>query len=198
MSKKELILDVAESLFNQFGYTAVGVDRIRDEAAVSKTSMYRHFGSKTKLIEAVLERRHQRFESSLEAALASVSGSQNQLNALLDWHFAWFEQPDFKGCMFMHALAEFKESEDDIVMISRQHKVWLKSTIYKVVSGGEEVDASTLELRSESVMTFIEGLIVRSEFGELDASLESNSDSSHDSKIKAFRKALYSLATLTI
>jgi hypothetical protein len=150
------------------------------------------------LIEAVLERRHQRFESSLEAALASVSGSQNQLNALLDWHFAWFEQPDFKGCMFMHALAEFKESEDDIAMLSRQHKVWLNSTIYKVVSGGEEIDAATLELRSESVMTFIEGLIVRSEFGEVDASLESNSDSSHDSKKKAYRKALYSLATLTI
>ena len=85
MSKKDLILDVAESLFNQFGYTAVGVDMIRDEAAVSKTSMYRHFGSKTKLIEAVLERRHQRFESSLEAALSSTSGLQNQLDALLDW-----------------------------------------------------------------------------------------------------------------
>ncbi|MEZ9449642.1 TetR/AcrR family transcriptional regulator [Vibrio splendidus] len=190
MSKKDLILDVAESLFNQFGYTAVGVDMIRDEAAVSKTSMYRHFGSKTKLIEAVLERRHQRFESSLEAELSSTSGLQNQLDALLDWHLAWFEQPDFKGCMFMHALAEFKESEDDIAMLSRQHKAWLKSTIYKVVSGGEEVDVATLELRSESVMTFIEGLIVRSEFGELDASVHSNKE--------ACRKALYALAALDL
>jgi AcrR family transcriptional regulator len=198
MSKKDLILDVAESLFNQYGYTAVGVDMIRDEAVVSKTSMYRHFGSKTKLIEAVLERRHQRFESSLEAVLSSTSGIQNQLDALLDWHLAWFEQPDFKGCMFMHALAEFKESEDDIAMLSRQHKAWLKSTIYKVVSGGEEVDVATLELRSESVMTFIEGLIVRSEFGELDASLDSNSDLGADSKKKAYRKALHSLATLAI
>ncbi|MDH6016068.1 transcriptional regulator [Vibrio splendidus] len=190
MSKKDLILDVAESLFNQYGYTAVGVDMIRDEAAVSKTSMYRHFGSKTKLIEAVLERRHQRFESSLEAALSSTSGIQNQLDALLDWHLAWFEQPDFKGCMFMHALAEFKESEDDIAMLSRQHKAWLKSTIYKAVSGGEEVDVATLELRSESVMTFIEGLIVRSEFGELDASVHSNKE--------ACRKTLYALAALDL
>ncbi len=190
MSKKDLILDVAESLFNQYGYTAVGVDMIRDEAAVSKTSMYRHFGSKTKLIEAVLERRHQRFESSLEAELSSTSGLQNQLDALLDWHLAWFEQPDFKGCMFMHALAEFKESEDDITMLSRQHKVWLKNTIHNVVSGGEEVDAATLELRSESVMTFIEGLIVRSEFGELDASVHSNKE--------ACRKALYALAALDL
>ncbi|MEZ8722668.1 TetR/AcrR family transcriptional regulator [Vibrio pomeroyi] len=192
MSKKELILDVAESLFNQFGYTAVGVDMIRDEAAVSKTSMYRHFGSKIKLIEAVLERRHQRFESSLEAALASTSGLQNQLGALLDWHLAWFEQPDFKGCMFMHALAEFKESEDDIAMLSHKHKVWLKNTIHNVVSGGEEADAATLERRTESVMTFIEGLIVRSEFGEFD----STSDSNHDAKKKAYRQALNVLATL--
>ncbi|NVN80241.1 MULTISPECIES: TetR/AcrR family transcriptional regulator [unclassified Vibrio] len=192
MSKKELILDVAESLFNQFGYTAVGVDMIRDEAAVSKTSMYRHFGSKTKLIEAVLERRHQRFESSLEAALASTSGLQGQLDALLDWHFSWFEQPDFKGCMFMHALAEFKESEDDIAMLSHKHKVWLKNTIHNVVCGGEEADAATLERRTESVMTFIEGLIVRSEFGEFDSA----SDSNHDAKKKAYQQALNVLATL--
>ncbi|MCG9543672.1 TetR/AcrR family transcriptional regulator [Vibrio sp. Isolate33] len=192
MSKKELILDVAESLFNQFGYTAVGVDMIRDEAAVSKTSMYRHFGSKTKLIEAVLERRHQRFESSLEAALVSTCGLHNQLNALLDWHFAWFEQPDFKGCMFMHALAEFKESEDDIAMLSHKHKVWLKNTIHNVVSGGEAADAATLERRTESIMTFIEGLIVRSEFGEFD----STSDSNHDAKKKAYQQALNVLATL--
>ena len=192
MSKKELILDVAESLFNQFGYTAVGVDMIRDEAAVSKTSMYRHFGSKTKLIEAVLERRHQRFESSLEEALASNSGLQNQLDALLDWHFAWFDQPDFKGCMFMHALAEFKESEDDIATLSHKHKVWLKNTIHNVVSDGEEADAAMLERRTESVMTFIEGLIVRSEFGEFD----STSDSNHGAKKKAYRQALNVLATL--
>ncbi|RPF23997.1 TetR/AcrR family transcriptional regulator [Vibrio crassostreae] len=190
MSKKELILDVAESLFNQFGYTAVGVDMIRDEAAVSKTSMYRHFGSKTKLIEAVLERRHQRFESSLEAALASTSGLHNQLNALLDWHFSWFEQPDFKGCMFMHALAEFKESEDDIASLSQKHKVWLKNTIHNVITGGEAADVATLERRTESVMTFIEGLIVRSEFGSIDLSLDSNKE--------AYRKALHSLATLAI
>lgn len=88
----------------------------------------------------------------------------------------------------MHALAEFKESEDDIAMLSRQHKVWLKNTIHNVVSGGEEVDAATLELRSESVMTFIEGLIVRSEFGELDASLHL--------KKEACRKSLHALAAL--
>ncbi|KAB0465719.1 TetR/AcrR family transcriptional regulator [Vibrio kanaloae] len=188
MSKKEQILDVAESLFNQFGYTAVGVDMIRDEAGVSKTSMYRHFGSKTRLIEAVLTRRHQRFELSLETFLISGAGAgaEGQLDALLDWHFAWFEQPDFKGCMFMHALAEFKASEDDIAMLSQQHKAWLKNTILRVINHDKNGDDALLELCSESVMTFIEGLIVRSEFGKLGLNRE------------PYRKALHALADLTI
>ncbi|MDH5902327.1 TetR/AcrR family transcriptional regulator [Vibrio splendidus] len=166
MSKKDLILDVAESLFNQYGYTAVGVDMIRDEAAVSKTSMYRHFGSKTKLIEAVLERRHQRFELSLEVALSSTSGIQKQLDALLDWHLAWFEQPDFKGCMFMHALAEFKESDRDISALAKKHKYWLKQLLIRTI---ESTGVEDYLVRSEMMMVFLEGLIVRSEFQSLES-----------------------------
>ncbi|MBT1446074.1 TetR/AcrR family transcriptional regulator [Shewanella sp. JM162201] len=194
MSKSEHILDVAERLFNEFGYTAVGVDLIRDEAQVSKTSMYRHFGSKSLLIEAVLARRHQSFEASLGSALAeswaagelvdpskhavplkhtdSAGGSklakgadtaQARLDLLLNWHFDWFARPDFKGCMFMHALAEFKGVDDGIAAKAIQHKAWLKSLIAGIVGPGS-ADAA---VRIESLMTFIEGMIVRAEFGEV-------------------------------
>ncbi len=166
MSKREQILDVAERLFNEFGYTAVGVDLIRDTAQVSKTSMYRHFGSKNQLIEAVLERRHQRWEASLNAAL-EVAGSTGQpelsrLDAILDWHFDWFKQPDFKGCMFMHALAEFKQVDEAISAKAIHHKAWLRSLLQ------EELGSATQdqEFRVESLMTLIEGMIVRMEFGE--------------------------------
>ncbi|NOH95835.1 TetR/AcrR family transcriptional regulator [Vibrio sp. 99-70-13A1] len=165
MSKKEHILDVAESLFNQFGYTAVGVDMIRDSAEVSKTSMYRHFGSKTKLIEAVLARRHQRFESSLASRVDGHSSVMDRLNALLDWHFDWFEQPDFKGCMFMHALAEFKETEETIAMLSYQHKAWLKESVIGCLELNDNLNAAQMMMKTEILMTFIEGMIVRSEFG---------------------------------
>jgi AcrR family transcriptional regulator len=164
MSKKDLILDVAESLFNRLGYTAVGVDMIRDEAGVSKTSMYRHFGSKTKLIESVLARRHQRFEESLAACVAEAHSSREKLSVLLDWHFNWFAQDDFKGCMFMHALAEFKESESEIAHLSQKHKTWIKSLLDQVISSSSNDD-----VRSEMMMVFLEGLIVRSEFERLEA-----------------------------
>ncbi|PHM27566.1 TetR/AcrR family transcriptional regulator [Xenorhabdus budapestensis] len=163
MSKKEHILDIAESLFNKFGYNVVGVDLIRDQANVSKTSMYRYFGSKNKLIEGMLFRRHQRFKKELTIAVSSTEGIENKLNAILDWHFSWFATKDFQGCLFMHALAEFKGHDEAIVKQAQQHKTWLKSLLLSVFL---TVSKDT-ESKAEALITFIEGMIVRAEFGEV-------------------------------
>ncbi|AOM41032.1 TetR/AcrR family transcriptional regulator [Xenorhabdus hominickii] len=161
MSKKEHILDIAELLFNEFGYNTVGVDLIRDKANVSKTSMYRYFGSKNKLIESLLIRRHKRFQEELSRAVNTTEGAENKLNAILDWHFSWFQSPDFKGCLFMHALAEFKGHDEIIVQQAQQHKTWLKSLLASIFPANHN-DA---EIKTEMLMTFIEGMIVRAEFG---------------------------------
>ncbi|QUG74545.1 TetR family transcriptional regulator [Erwinia sp. E602] len=168
MSKSEHILDVAETLFNQFGYSAVGVDLIRDHARVSKTSMYRHFGSKNKLIEAVLIRRHQRFENTLGKAVIAGSSTEEKLNALLDWHFAWFREADFKGCMFMHAFAEFKYADRLLADRAQQHKAWLKA----LIACAFDVDEARSEVCTSLLLTWFEGLIVTAEFGDIDADRE--------------------------
>ncbi|MFP8967958.1 TetR/AcrR family transcriptional regulator [Pokkaliibacter sp. CJK22405] len=159
MNARELILRHAEELFNLHGYNAVGVDWIRDSAGVSKTSMYRHFGSKAKLIESVLTVRHARMAESIEQRVAQASTSREKLVALLDWHFDWFRQAHFQGCMFMHAQAEFKEAGQEIADQARHHKRWLKACIGQIMENDE--------LRTEAVMTFVEGMIVRAEFREI-------------------------------
>lgn len=163
MSKREHILDTAEMLFNAFGYTAVGVDLIRDTAEVSKTSMYRYFGSKHQLIEAVLARRHAHFKDALGAAVEAGVTREGRLEALLDWHFAWFETQAFKGCMFMHALAEFKMEHEELVEWARQHKVWLATVLASII----DPESPQINSRVESLMTLLEGMIVRAEFGLL-------------------------------
>ncbi|MDE9497064.1 TetR/AcrR family transcriptional regulator [Xenorhabdus bovienii] len=163
MSKEEHILDIAESLFNEFGYNAVGVDLIRDKANVSKTSMYRYFGSKNKLIESMLIRRHKRFEEELNTVVFATKGMENKLNAILDWHFSWFRSADFQGCLFMHALAEFKGHDELIVKQAQRHKTWLKSLLSSIFSANQ----TEAEIKTEALMTFIEGMIVRAEFDEM-------------------------------
>ncbi|SFU26912.1 TetR/AcrR family transcriptional regulator [Xenorhabdus koppenhoeferi] len=163
MSKREHILDTAEALFSEFGYTSVGVDLIRDKAQVSKTSMYRYFGSKNKLIEAVLVRRHQFFEKGLTEAVSSASNTESRLNAILDWHFSWFRSADFKGCMFMHALAEFKGFDEKLTQQALRHKAWFESLLLSVF----EPEQSGVNTKTKAIITFLEGMIVRAEFGEV-------------------------------
>ena len=165
MSVLDKILDTAETLFNCRGYNAVGIDLIRDEAAVSKTTIYRHFSSKTELIIKVLRRRHGRFEDSLGAAVNAATSPQTQLQALLDWHFNWFASAEFEGCMFMHALSEFKKQEDDVHKVALEHKHWLFGVIAHIVSSTS--DSTHANQRAEMMLTFIEGLIVRAEFGQI-------------------------------
>ncbi|MEI7381198.1 TetR/AcrR family transcriptional regulator [Pectobacterium versatile] len=160
MGKREHILDIAEALFNEFGYTAVGVDLIRDKAGVSKTSMYRHFGSKNKLIEAVLARRHTRFEEGLASVISGANDAESRLDAVMDWHFSWFRSVNFKGCMFMHALAEFKGQDEAITALALRHKTWIKSFLLSIFTTEEPEK----EDKIEAIMTFIEGMIVRAEF----------------------------------
>lgn len=167
MSTKENILDTAESLFNTNGYTAVGVDLIRDTAGVSKTSMYRHFGSKNKLILAVLDRRHLRFEDGSGDVITSDLSTEEKLDALIDWHFKWFGDEDFHGCMFMHAMSEFKESDDAIADSASMHKQWLKTLIRDILANAPNIDENQIKAKSEAVMTFVEGMIVRAEFDDI-------------------------------
>lgn len=167
MDTKEHILDIAESLFSSNGYTAVGVDLIRDTAGVSKTSMYRHFGSKNKLILAVLGRRHLRFEDKLGGVVKSEMSMEENLDALIDWHFKWFGAEDFHGCMFMHAMSEFKESDDAIADAASMHKKWLKYLIKNIILDNPDFNEKQAEAKSEAIMTFVEGMIVRAEFGDI-------------------------------
>ena len=164
MSKQEQILEVAEQLFNLHGYTAVGVDWIRDSAGVSKTSMYRHFGGKNKLIAAVLHRRHEVFERQLTDCIRAASDKEAKLHALVDWHLAWFESPRFHGCMFMHAVAEFKASDREILDIAKHHKQWLKGLIQECIA---TTDTTTTSRQAEAMMMLLEGMIVRAEFDDL-------------------------------
>ncbi|KZN34533.1 hypothetical protein N480_21140 [Pseudoalteromonas luteoviolacea S2607] len=160
MKVEQHILDVAEDLFNRNGYTAVGVDLIRDEAKVSKTTIYRHFGDKNGLVEAVLNRRHLRFQDSLELAISEIETRQEKLSAILDWHFEWFSTSHFEGCMFMNALAEFKNRDESISRIALDHKRWLLNLVSRAM--GQEPDQT--QDKPEVIMTFIEGLIIRAKF----------------------------------
>jgi AcrR family transcriptional regulator len=105
--KRQHIVETAYRLFKRDGFHATGIDKIIAEAAVAKMTMYRHFPGKDGLIVEVLDWRRERFNRQLDRLADAETTLPERIAAIFDWHERWFDGPDFHGCLFQHALAEF-------------------------------------------------------------------------------------------
>lgn len=131
-SKRQQVVDKAGELFARHGFHPVGIERIIDEADVARMTLYHHFASKEELIREVLEQRHAFIMDSLAAKLGPMQDATARLKGIFDWYGAWFRSPEFAGCLFERALAEFgatcppvtdvavRYRDDLLAMIERQ------------------------------------------------------------------------------
>jgi AcrR family transcriptional regulator len=67
----QAILDAAEALFGRRGYAATSVDAICTASALPVGSIYHHFGSKSAILSAVLDRAGRRFFAELDDAVGA-------------------------------------------------------------------------------------------------------------------------------
>lgn len=110
---RERILGTAYDLFSQRGVRAVGVDEVIERAGVAKATLYRHFGSKDKLVLGFLEERERRWTRDRveSGALARGVTPEEQLLAIFDVFDDWFREEwssrdQFEGCSFVNVLLE--------------------------------------------------------------------------------------------
>ncbi|GAB3160956.1 TetR/AcrR family transcriptional regulator [Myceligenerans halotolerans] len=102
----EKVLAVAGELFYAHGIRAVGVDRIAEEAGVTKKTLYDRFGSKDALVAAYLERREEVWQKHLHARLAaSGTTGTERLLTVFDIAGDWADR-HLRGCAFVNAHAE--------------------------------------------------------------------------------------------
>ena len=106
-SKRQQVVDKAGELFSQHGFHPVGVDWIIDESGVARMTLYRHFAGKEDLIKEVLEQRYTFVMGSIAEKLSPMPDATARLKGIFDWYGTWFRTPEFAGCLFERALAEF-------------------------------------------------------------------------------------------
>ena len=121
-SKKEQLIRVATDLFSRHGFHPVGIDRILSDAGVARMTLYNHFPSKDALIYAVLERRFQDIMASIHGSVEQTASGKEQLRAIFAWHETWFGTPEFSGCLFERALAEFGTDHPKISAVAIRYK----------------------------------------------------------------------------
>lgn len=136
-SKRDQLIDTALDLFYREGFHATGIDRILSEAGVAKMTLYKHFRSKDALIEAVLQRRDEQFREWLMQYVESHAGTpRDRLLAVFDANEEWFRRPDYRGCMFLNAAAEFAGNAQPLARLADEHKRLLLGYLRGLAAAG--------------------------------------------------------------
>jgi AcrR family transcriptional regulator len=124
------VLAAASWLFCHHGFQATGVDAIARRAGTAKTSLYKHFGNKDQLIEAVLEREGAAWRSWFFTEMGKIEGGpEDRLVAVFDILETWFGDPNFFGCPFINALGEFDIKNARLRTLLAAHKTHLNGWI---------------------------------------------------------------------
>lgn len=120
---RDHLLDTALRLFNQHGYHATGIDLIIAEARVAKTTLYRHFETKEDLILAALERRDEEDRNAMRAFVEQhASDPVERLLATFDFLETTLRDKQFRGCIFVSAAGEHKDSVNPVFRAALMHK----------------------------------------------------------------------------
>lgn len=156
--KREHLLETAFQLFYRDGFHAVGIDRILAEAGLAKMTLYHHFKSKEALIVAALERRGGQIRAARAAAQAAAGPAPAaRLRALFEAYGQWFGSPDFNGCGFIRAIAEYPEADSPVHQAAMAEKRELISTLERLLT---ELGRPAPAILAPQLYLLIEGAIV--------------------------------------
>jgi AcrR family transcriptional regulator len=165
---RERLLSTAYELFRCNGVGVVGVDRIAAEAGVSKTSLYRLFGSKEGLVLAVFELHEELWTFDWLEREIELRGdtAEARLLAIFDALHDWFQETSYEGCFFTNALLEVHDRSSQI----RLQGVARLGTVHGLVRRlAEAARVRDPELLADQLQILMWGSIVAALDGRLES-----------------------------
>ncbi|UBU15913.1 TetR/AcrR family transcriptional regulator [Nonomuraea gerenzanensis] len=133
------IIETVMPILYERGLDGVGVAELCAVTGVSKETLYRHFGSKEGLIEAVLEARSERVTRWLRTAAESAGEEPaDQLAAVFDALLEWHGEPGFRGCALLNAAAQHHDAPElDLVGRHLERRLALLTEIATRAGAGD-------------------------------------------------------------
>lgn len=142
---RERIITSTEPVFDEHGFAGIGVDRLTEAAGVSSRTLYKHMGSKTGLIAAVLDARRERFRRGF-----AVSTVDELFDALADW----VRSEGARGCLFLRALGEDGRDVPEVERAVSEYRDLLRRVLSSIV---EQETGAADELLAEQLLVVFEG-----------------------------------------
>ncbi|MGW3966892.1 TetR/AcrR family transcriptional regulator [Amycolatopsis sp. NPDC005003] len=130
---KDRLLATAARLFYAEGIHAVGVERLVSEAAVTRATFYRHYPTKDDLVAAYLAETSRQ----IRAAVAAARAGRPPREALAETMAVVGDAtcgPDFRGCQFLNAAAEYPDPESRVRQVIDDHRQWFFDVLREEVA----------------------------------------------------------------
>jgi AcrR family transcriptional regulator len=158
---RERLVAVAINLFYRNGFGAVGIDRVIAAAGVTKTTFYKHFEGKDDLMVAAVRRRDEWESQAWDRAVRKLAGDDpaRQLLGLFDVMDLWFNDPDFHGCMFTNAAAEFPNPHDPVHQAAAEYKRKIRDH-WCGLAKAAGADATAAETFADCFAALVEGALI--------------------------------------
>jgi AcrR family transcriptional regulator len=155
---REEILEAAAQLFYRQGIKATGVDAVVKAAGTTKMSLYKYFPSKNDLVLAYLRGKSAAMQAKLRGELETrAAGPRQRLLAIFDVFGEWLANPDFRGCPFINASAEFAEEDDPVHQATREFYDGFRA---ELAQWAREAECSNPENLAGQLALLIAGSIV--------------------------------------
>lgn len=137
---RERLLRTASALFYADGIHSVGVDRIVEQAGVTRATFYRHFPGKEDLVQAYLELE----DAQLRAAFAGIENlaPEQQLEGAIMGIADDISRNHTRGCPFINASAEYPDAASPIRQVIKGHRDWFRSTLEGALDAAGREDAA--------------------------------------------------------
>ena len=118
---RDRVLAAAARLFIREGVNAVGVDRLAQEAEVSKRSVYQHFEGKDDIVAAMLREYGPRVVAGYFSDDEEQTPRERTLH-VFDALQTAAEAGDFFGCPFVNVATELRDRDHPAAVVARGFK----------------------------------------------------------------------------
>ena len=163
-SMSDRLIEAANELFYAHGLRAVSVDKVIERADTTKVTFYRHFQSKDDLVVAYLEHRAAQERDGVDAAIAHGAGDVDAtLRLMADHTGAMACAPDFRGCPFINAAAEYPDPDSAVRKVIDEHRAWWVRAFERLVAPLGLAEPAAV---AEDLMLLRDGVMVAGYLGD--------------------------------
>jgi len=162
-SARVRLLNAAAKLFYNDGIVSTGIDAITAKAGVAKMSLYNNYASKTELVHAYIDERHQEWLALYHSRVKDAQTPTARVLAVFDAYQDHAEDDydrGFRGCGILNAAAELPVGEPGRVAV-RRHKEEVESLVQKHLMEFPNMTADRAKALAEHMAFLLEGSIMR-------------------------------------